>query len=168
MLKELSKIDSPINNFGSLENFASIAEKLSAIFAFFGLSKIDLAQILHVSRPSLYAWLNGQSEPGLENMRAIQKLYSLIEPSETGTWSPIFYGYIEKPLGAFKKNLIEALSESELDEKEIRAMVKEIRQMSQKRSERLAESEAKSKVILSEESKKKILEDNLLSIFKKA
>jgi len=43
-------------------------------------------------------------------------------------------------------------------------MVKEIRQMSQKRAERLAESEAKSKVILSEESKKRILEENLLSI----
>ena len=63
------------------------------------------------------------------------------------------------------KNLIfEALSEPELDEEEIRAMVKEIRQMSQKRAERLAKSEAKSKVILSEESKKRILEENLLSI----
>ena len=101
-------------------------------------------------------------------MRTIQKLYSLIEPSETGTWSPIFYGYIEKPFGAFKKSLIEALSEPELDEEEIRAMVKEIRQMSQKRAKRLAESEAKSKVILSEESKKKILEDNLLSIYRGA
>ena len=130
MPKEVNKIDSPINSLGSLGNSASIAEKLSAIFSFFGLSKSDLARILHVSRPSLYAWLKGQSEPGLENMRTIQKLYSLIEPSETGTWSTIFYGYIEKPFGAFKKSLIEALSEPELDEEEIRAMVKEIRQMS--------------------------------------
>ncbi|HOE99405.1 MAG TPA: helix-turn-helix transcriptional regulator [Rectinema sp.] len=145
-----------------------VSDKIRAIISFFGLSKSDLARILHVSRPSLYAWLKGQSEPGLENMRTIQKLYSLIEPSETGTWYPIFYGYIEKPFGAFKKSLIEALSEPELDEEEIRAMVKEIRQMSQKRTERLAESEAKSKVILSEESKKKILEDNLLSIYRGA
>jgi len=97
-------------------------------------------------------------------MRTIHKLYSLIEPSETETWSPIFYGYIKRPLREFKKSLIEALSEPELDEEEIRAMVKEIRQMSQKRAERLAKSEAKSKVILSEESKKRILEENLLSI----
>ena len=163
-MKELSKIDSPINSFESLGNSASIAEKLSAIFGFFGLSKSGLARILHVSRSSLYAWLKGQSEPGSEDMRTIHKLYSLIEPSETGTWSPIFYGYIERPLREFKKSLIEALSEPKLDEEEIRAMVKEIRQMSQKRAERLAKSEAKSKVILSEESKKRILEENLLSI----
>ena len=164
MPKEVNKIESPINSFESLGNSASIAEKLSAIFAFFGLSKSDLARILHVSRPSFYAWLKGQSEPGSEDMRTIHKLYSLIEPSETETWSPIFYGYIKRPLREFKKSLIEALSEPELDEEEIRAMVKEIRQMSQKRTERLAESEAKSKVILSEESKKRILEENLLSI----
>ena len=114
MPKEVNKIDSPINSLGSLGNSASIAEKLSAIFSFFGLSKSDIARILHVSRPSLYAWLKGQSEPGLENMRTIHKLYSLIEPSETGTWSTIFYGYIEKPFGAFKKSLIGALSEPEL------------------------------------------------------
>ncbi len=166
MAKEVNKIESPINNLASLGNSASIAEKLSAIFAFFGLNKSDLARILYVSSASLYAWLNGQGEPGLENMRTIQKLYSLIEPSETGTWFPIFYGYIEKPLGAFKKSLIEALSEPELDEEEICAMVKEIRQMSQKRAERVAENEAKSKVILSEESKKRVLEENLLSIYK--
>ncbi len=164
MPKEVNKIESPINSFESLGNSASIAEKLSAIFAFFGLSKSDLARILHVSRPSFYAWLKGQSEPGSEDMRTIHKLYSLIEPSETETWSPIFYGYIKRPLREFKKSLIEALSEPELDEEEIRAMVKEIRQMSQKRAERLAKSEAKSKVILSEESKKRILEENLLSI----
>jgi predicted Zn-dependent peptidase len=69
-------------------------------------------------------------------------------------------------VGAFKKSLLEALSEPEFSEEEIRAMVKEIRQMSQKRAEQLAENEAKSKVILSEESKKKILEDNLLSIYR--
>jgi len=105
-------------------------------------------------------------EPSPDNLRTIRKLYSLIEPLGTETLFPIFYGYIERPVGAFKKSLLEALSEPEFSDEEIRAMVKEIRQMSQKRAERLAENEAKSKVILSEESKKKILEDNLLSIYR--
>ena len=142
------------------------ADNIRAILSYFGLTKSDLARILQVSRPALYAWLNGESEPSPHNLRTIRKLYSLMEPLGTETWFPIFYGYIERPVGAFKKSLLEALSEPEFSEEEIRAMVKEIRQMSQKRAERLAENEAKSKVILSEESKKKILEDNLLSIYR--
>jgi len=142
------------------------ADKIRAILSYFRLSKSDLARILQVSRPALYAWLNSESEPSPDNLRTIRKLYSLMEPLGTETWFPIFYGYIERPVGAFKKSLLEALSEPEFSEEEIRAMVKEIRQMSQKRAERLAENEAKSKVILSEESKKKILEDNLLSIYR--
>lgn len=141
-----------------------VSEKLRAILDCFGLNKSDLARILGVSRPAVYAWLAGQSEASEDNLRVIQDLYSMVEPSEQGSWFPIFHSYLERPIPPFKKSLIDMLADPQIDVKEVRGVVRTLRQMSQKRSEKLAESEAKSRVIHTSESQQRILDENLLGI----
>jgi len=141
-----------------------VSDQLRDILGYYGLSKSDLARILGVSRPAVYAWLDGQSEPSTDNLLVIQKLYSIVEPPEQGTWTSVFHGYIERPITPFKKSLIDMLSDPKIDSNEVRDVVKALRQMSQKRSEKFSESEAKARVVHTKESQNRILDENLLGI----
>lgn len=127
------------------------------IMHYFGLSVSDFAKIMHTKRFTVFAWLSGKKEP---DMYKIQKLYSLVNKEN---WFPIFHGYIERPIGRFNKSLIEALSEPDLDEEEIKNMVDEIMKMSVERVKHIARNECR--LIISEESKKKILNENLIIIY---
>jgi len=56
------------------------------------------------------------------------------------------------------------LSDPKIDSNEVRDVVKALRQMSQKRSEKFSESEAKARVVHTKESQNRILDENLLGI----
>ncbi len=128
---------------------------IKEILHYFGLSVSDFAKIMHAKQSTVYMWLNGKKEP-----KKIQKLYSLVDKEN---WFPIFHGYIERPIGKFDKSLIEALSEPDFDEEEVKNMVDEIRKISIERVKHIARDECR--LTISEESKKKILNENLIIIY---
>lgn len=125
------------------------------IMHYFGLSVSDFAKIIHVKQSTVYMWLNEKKEP---RIKKIQKLYSLVDKEN---WFPIFHGYIERPIGKFDKSLIEVLSEPDFNEEEVKNVVDEIRKMSIERTKRID----KSKSNISEETKNRILDENLLVIY---
>ncbi len=88
----------------------------------------------------------------------------MVELLKSGTWSPIFHGYLERPIAPSKKSLIDMLSDPKIDTDEVRGVVKALRQMSEKRTKKLAESESKSRIVHTMETQKRILEENLLGI----
>jgi len=94
----------------------------------------------------------------MKDMNKIKKMYSLIGEEDI---FPIFYNYVEKPIGTHSKSLIEVLSEPDLDEEEIKNMVDEIRKMSIERVKHIDKSESN----ISEETKSRILDENLLVIY---
>jgi len=130
------------------------------IMHYFGLSVSDFAKIMHTKRFTVFAWLSGKKEPKMKDMNKIKKMYSLIGEEDI---FPIFYNYVEKPIGTHSKSLIEALSEPDFDEEEVKNMVDEIRKMSIERVKHIARDECR--LTISEESKKKILNENLIIIY---
>lgn len=55
----------------------SLGENLQRLRKEGGLSQEDVAQKLFVSRQSVSKWENGNAEPGVENLKALAKLYGV-------------------------------------------------------------------------------------------
>ena len=55
----------------------SLGENLQRLRKESGLSQEDVAQKLFVSRQSVSKWENGNAEPGVENLKALAKLYGV-------------------------------------------------------------------------------------------
>lgn len=74
----------------SQEELLNLQEQLAAIQHYFALNIKELAEILRVSRPTVYSWLRTEQEPQLANLTRITELYEL-----TRTWLTISI----KPIG---------------------------------------------------------------------
>lgn len=142
----------------------SIPAQLAAIQQFFGLTKSDLARILHITRPALYAWFDETSEPNAENARRIQSLYALVDTAEAMNRRPLFHAYIERPVASLSRSLLDALSENHINPEEIRTMTTVIRKMTEARDARIRKSRRLEAGIFSETEQGQILDANLLAI----
>jgi hypothetical protein len=95
------------------ERIANSTEGLPAIQHYLSLNLSDLATVLQVSRPTIYAWLRDESTPQAHNMSRMGLLYRMAK-----TWS----GMSQKPLGSYLKrpvvrgrSLLSLLSEERID-----------------------------------------------------
>jgi len=154
------------NNIGRQKHIseASIPEQLSALQKYFGLSKSDLARILHVTRPALYAWFDGTSEPSAENAQRIKVLCSLVDTAVAENCRPLFHAYIERPVASFTRSLLEALSENHINPEDIHAMTAVIRKMTEERAARISKNRQLEAGVFSEAEQQQILDANLLAI----
>lgn len=59
------------------EIVVSTTEQLTAIQHYFSLTTKELAEALHVSRPTIYSWLRKEQEPYSSNLARISELYAL-------------------------------------------------------------------------------------------
>ena len=55
----------------------TLGENLQKLRAAKGLSQQDVARTLYVSRQSVSKWENDAAEPGVENLKALAKLYGV-------------------------------------------------------------------------------------------
>lgn len=58
------------------------SEKLVAIQHYLGLNTTELAQVLYVSRPTVYSWIRGEQDPHLSNLERITVLYNFAKSWE--------------------------------------------------------------------------------------
>jgi DNA-binding transcriptional regulator YiaG len=143
----------------------SVPSQVHMILDSFGLSKSDLAKILGVTRPALYAWLDGKSEPNVENLKRLHAIYSIIKAWPNAKKQPLFHAYIERPVGGNSHSLIELLSASSIDVEQVRALLRVIQSMTAEREIRIGKDRTmvESASNLKDE-QEQILEDNLLAI----
>lgn len=158
--------DSKSNKIGNQKHVseASIPEQLAALQKYFGLSKSDLAKVLHITRPALYAWFAGESEPSAENAQRIKMLYSLVDTAAAKNGRPLFHAYIERPVACYTRSLLEALSENYINPEEICAMTAVIRKMTEERADRISKNRQLETGVFSEIEQQQILDANLLAI----
>jgi DNA-binding transcriptional regulator YiaG len=143
----------------------AVHAQVRSVLQYFGLSKSDLAKLLGITRPTLYAWLDGHIEPKSENTRRLVALASLVERSPGSQEQALFHAYLERPISGFPLALIEALAAPTLDTALIRAMVTKIRIMTTERNVRIGKDTSKPKQAgLSEATEERILEENLIAI----
>lgn len=114
------------------------AEQVRAVLDFFGVSKSDLAKALRVTRPTVYAWLDGASEPLAENQRRLFILARVAERLGGDLAGPLFHAYVEQPVEGFTESLFQMLSCDDLDEGALTSAARRVKEMTSKRKERIA------------------------------
>lgn len=123
--------DCPVPFFAIAEEDASVvtvpaAEKISAVLTFYSLGKTHLSAIASVSRPALYAWIDGTSEPDAANFHKIDELYRIAKDIDPSLSNCIFRGFVERPLDGSEETLFDVFVRNEtLDTPAVRAQVKD-------------------------------------------
>lgn len=102
-----------------------VAEKIQKVLSFYNLGKSHLCKITGISRPALYAWIDGSSEPDTENFAKVEQLYSIARELDATGKESIHHGFIDKALPGKEKSLYQLFVEnSKLDIDSIKNLVR--------------------------------------------
>lgn len=102
-----------------------VIEKIQKVLSFYNLGKSHLCKIAGVSRPALYAWIDGSSEPDTENFAKVEQLYSVARELDIGGDQSIHHGFIDKVLPGEMKSLYQLFVENKkLDTGELKNLVR--------------------------------------------
>lgn len=85
-------------------------EQVRLILSFYGFTKTELAKIIGISRPALYAWLDGTSEPTGANYEKLSTLAQLAHDIDVEPSVSLFHAYVKRPIPGYEKSLLEYLS----------------------------------------------------------
>jgi transcriptional regulator with XRE-family HTH domain len=133
-----------------------------AVCTSIGLSKSDVARILGVSRPALYAWINGESEPQGENATRLQVLGRLATEVSRETRRPLFHGYVNQALPGESASVLDLLLGEAWDEPRLRHLFLEARRLTTARDARIAR--AKPTHMPAAAAQEDVLHDNLMAL----
>jgi transcriptional regulator with XRE-family HTH domain len=113
------------------------SEQVKFVLAFYGFSKSDLARIIGITRPALYAWLDGKSEPGVENIKMLLPLVRIASGIDSRPLRPLFHGYVERILDGNTRSLLDMLTGEALDWQAIARLTHQIFGLSRERDMRI-------------------------------
>jgi len=140
----------------------TLREHALAVCTVLGLSKSEVARILGVSRPALYAWINGESEPQGANAERLRGLGRLAAGVCRDTHRPLFHGYVSEALPGEPSSLLDLLLAGAWDEPRLGRLFAEARRLTTARDARIARSKPSS--MPSEAVQEDILSDNLKAL----
>jgi transcriptional regulator with XRE-family HTH domain len=130
-----------------------VAQRLS-------ISKSDLAKLFGISRPTLYAWINGEAEPREESHRGkLAVLGSLIEELFGSSVRPLFHRFVYEPMPNEPRSLFQVLEAERWDPAELRRLLTEALGLTRQRDQRLGQPPDQPREV-----KEHNLQDNLLSL----
>ncbi len=112
-------------------------EQIQLILKFYGFSKTQLAAVLGISRPALYAWMDGSSEPSPENYNKLMAISEIAYEIDASPTVPLFHAYVDKLFPGYEKSLIAFLSEGPDNSQTIKNLVRNIYQLTLDRRKRL-------------------------------
>lgn len=102
-----------------------VAEKIQKVLSFYNLGKSHLCKITGISRPALYAWIDGSSDPDTENFAKVEQLYSIERELDVAGKATIHHGFVDKALPGEEKSLYQLFVEnSKLDIDSIKNLVR--------------------------------------------
>lgn len=123
----------------SSENFVSVEKKINAILSFYNLGKSHLSKIMGVSRPALYAWIGGDSNPDQKNLDKINQLYTIAKNIDGSLGRSIYHGFIDRPIFGYEESLLDALSKNSKLGPDIEEQIKIAYNMSMLREQHMKE-----------------------------
>ncbi|MEH1996980.1 hypothetical protein [Nostoc sp.] len=106
-----------IDNTSEKQPIYSIQCILSTIRSSLSLNMKEMAKILKVERPTVYAWIGGNSEPHPSNRNRLNEIFSVAKHWETLSALPV--GNFVRQSYRNGKSVVDLLSEDVLDKKEI-------------------------------------------------
>jgi transcriptional regulator with XRE-family HTH domain len=90
------------------------------------LTKSQLADVLRVSRPTVYDWLGGK-EPSPGNAGRLSAVLRLLARAEVSSEAPLNARFVRHAIDERNPSLIELLSAEQLNESQIEGMIVEAR-----------------------------------------
>jgi hypothetical protein len=90
----------------------SAAEQVRELLAALALNKSQMADVLRVSRPTLYDWLEGK-EPAPGNAERIDMLCGLLVEIGVTSRTPLNARFVRRPLGMGRPSLLEILAQED-------------------------------------------------------
>lgn len=102
------------------------ADQARALLAALSLNKSQLAEVLGVSRPTLYDWLDGK-EPSIANAGRMGLLLRVLARAGVTGSAPLNARYVRQPLSERGPSLLEALCAEHLDENELMRLLRDAR-----------------------------------------
>jgi len=120
----------------------SIAEQARELLAALSLNKTQLADILRVSRPTLYDWLDGK-EPQPTNAKRLKDLLTLLRNAGIASSNPLSARFSRELAGEDGVTLLEALSTETIDEGIIVPLLREAKEIAEKAQSRRLAREAR-------------------------
>ncbi len=141
-----------------------VAEQAREVMAALALNKKQLAEVLGVSRPTLYAWLGG-AEPSRENAVQLLTLLRLMAGAGIGGAEPLNARFVRQPLSEGGPTLLELLGAGPWDEARIAGALGEARRLTGELAARARSHDERLRRLgyeePSEEERAANLEDNL-------
>lgn len=93
-------------------------ERITGLRRYFSLNISDLARVLHVERPTIYAWLKGSSAPHPGNLKRLERMYRLARDWRARSSVPMGI-YVREPIEN-GQSVLDHLAEENPDEQLIR------------------------------------------------
>ncbi len=116
------------------------SEHASLVSTALGLGKSDVARIFGVSRPTLYSWIKGTSEPkGSDYSDRLRTLGELTSEICKEMSRPLYHRFVEEPLPAQTTSIFKLLQAEQWDKLQLRQLLAEARRLTSERDQRLGQ-----------------------------
>ncbi len=113
----------------------SVADQAREVLAALSLNKSQLAEVLAVSRPTLYDWLDGK-EPNASNSERLTTLLRLLARAGVASHKPLHARFIRQPLREGSLSLLDELRAQSLDEAKIGVLLRDAKALGEKAESR--------------------------------
>lgn len=142
----------------------SVADQVRELLAALALNKSQLADVLGVSRPTLYDWFDGK-EPNAANAERLEALLRLISRAGVTGTRPLNARFVRRPLRESGPSLLDALRLDPLDDGRIIDLLREARELTEGAASQRLEREERLRALgyeePSDERRKQILAQNI-------
>ena len=119
-------------------NAIPFSEHASLVSTALGLGKSDVARILGISRPTLYSWIKGTSEPREnDHPERLRLLGELTRKICKETSRPLYHRYVEAPLPNQTDSIFSLLQAEQWDSSKISNLLAQARRLTLERDQRL-------------------------------
>lgn len=115
-----------------------LREHIARISTDLGLGKSDIARIFDISRPTLYSWIKGETEPkeGRQAER-VRQLGELVAAASQPNQAPLYDRFVEHALPGETASILEHLRQAEWDLPTIERLLVDARRLTDERGRRL-------------------------------
>lgn len=120
----------------------SVVEQMQELLAALSLNKSQLAQVLRVTRPTMYDWFQGK-EPNAANTDRLHGVLRILARSSVSGAAPLSARFVRQSMGLDAPSIIDLLAAEELDEERTLRALEQARMLGDTASRRRATREGR-------------------------